>query len=395
MRDIDVRNKSAPGMYADGQGLYLRVEPTGGKRWFLRIMKDLKRHDLGLGGYPLVSLSEARAKARELRKVAKDGGNFMKVHHKDRNVVTFEAVAREIHAKRAGQWKNPKHAAQWLSTLETYAFPQIGARSIEAIEQRDCAKVLSAIWTTKPETARRVRQRLKLVFDWAKVHGHRVGDNPILGIELGLADQTDKVKNHAALPYKKMAEFMTALGAAKASTGGKFGLEFLILTALRDKEVRLVTWSEIDLTARTLTIPASRMKADKEHVVPLSDRCMAILAEVRAAQPSVAYVFQGRRAGKPLSENTFAKLARDQGFGHLTAHGFRSTFKDWASEVSSFANEVSEMALAHAIDSKVEASYRRGDLLDKRRDLMEAWADYASGKAPGGIIDLDAHRKAG
>jgi integrase len=387
--DVQLRNLKTPGVYADGQGLYVRVDPTGTKRWFLRIMIGGNRHDLGLGGYPMIGLSEARIKARELRKLAKSDPNAISQRRKARDgAVTFKKIAFEVHAANAGQWKNPKHAAQWLTTLETYAFPKLGDRPIDAIEQKDCVNVLAPIWTAKPETARRVRQRLKMVFDWAKAHGHRSGDNPLGGIEHGLPKQNDEVEHHAALPYAKIPDFMRSLNASAASVSGRLALEWLILTATRESETRKAAWSEIDLAARLWTIPAERMKAGVEHVVPLSDRTIAVLTEARAAHPESELVFPGQKA-KPLSENTLAKLSREMGFGHITAHGFRSSFRDWGAEETQFPNEVLEMALAHTVANKVEAAYRRGGLLDKRRPLMAAWADFAGGVTiPANVVEF-------
>lgn len=399
MTDIDVRNQNKPGAYADGQGLYLRVDLTGGKRWFFRIMKDGVRHDLGLGGYPLVSLSKARVKARELRTIAKDGGDYMREHRKGLNVITFEKMAREYHAKNASSWKNAKATASWLTSMETYAFPVIGRKAIGEIIQADCLRALSPIWTEKKEAARKLSQRLGLVFDYAKAHGHRSGDNPMTGFRHGLEKQNVVAAHHPALPFVQMAGFIASLRTrSKASVAGRLAVEWLILTATRVGEVRFAAWTEIDLAKSTWTIPAARMKADREHVVPLSDRCMTILEEAKVLADDTGFIFPGGK-GKPLSENAHNNLIQTLGFKdenseQVTAHGMRSSFRDWAGDNTDADRETIEHCLAHQLKNRVEAAYRRSTAVAKRAAVMQAWADFATGKTSATDILLYADRSA-
>lgn len=401
---LEVANLTAPGRHADGNGLYLEVEPTGAKRWTLRVVRRVAdgqgrvtkgtRHDIGLGPVELVTLAEAREKARALRLAAMEGQDVMALARAGRTAAaviepkgpTFRMVAEQYHTANKANWKNPKHAAQWLNTLTAYAFPVIGDMPVADVDQPHCLRVLSPIWLGKPETARRVRQRLRTVFDWAKTHGHRTGDNPIGGIEHGLPRQKDKVAHHVALDIDKLPGFMKALRAHNAEPETKLSLEWLILCAARQNEVRFAQWSDIDLKARTWTIPAARMKADVDHVVPLSDRCLAILAEATALGGDEGLLFKGEK-GKAMSENTHANLAKSvSGDDAITAHGFRSTFRDWVSERTGFPSDVAEAALAHAVKNDVEAAYRRGKLLEKRREMMAAWASFAAPVEFGGNI---------
>jgi len=377
---VAVRAAKEPGRYADGNGLYLVVDPSGAKRWVLRTVVRGKRRDIGLGGLRLVSLAEAREQAQALRRMARSGGDPLAERRRQRMTVpTFEEAARSVHAEHSATWKNAKHASQWINTLTEYAFPTLGKLRIDHVDTPDVLKALSPIWLTKPETARRVRQRIGAVMDWAKAAGFRSAANPIEGVGKGLPRQPDRSGHHAALPYAKLPGFLKSLRKADAGEPVRLAFEFLILTATRTSEVVGATWAEIDLAKKIWTIPAGRMKAAREHRVPLSKRCLEILARAKELSDGGPHVFPGRTAEKPLSNMAFLMTLRRMEID-VTAHGFRSTFRDWASERTNFARDVCEMALAHTVNDKTEAAYRRGDLLDKRRELMATWASFATSK---------------
>jgi integrase len=272
-------------------------------------------------------------------------------------------------------WKNAKHVQQWINTLRQYACPILGDRPVNLIEVPDVLKVLAPIWLTKPETARRVRQRIGTVLDWAKAAGFRTGDNPIVGVTKGLPKQSDRHEHHAALSYKEVPSFVASLKASGLSEQVRLAFEFLILTASRTNEVLGMTWSEVSTDERVWTVPPERMKAKRSHRVPLSSRAVEILSAAKPLALGSRYVFPSHSSNKPLSNMVFLMALRRMKID-VTAHGFRSSFLDWASEQTNFAREVCEAALAHTIRNKVEAAYRRGDLFEKRRQLMEAWAEF-------------------
>jgi integrase len=397
---LKVEKVKEPGMYADGGGLYLRVTPEGARNWVLRYMLDRRPRWMGLGPLALYGLQEARAKALDARRKRHEGIDPIEARRAERTrqrldaakAVTFKQCAEAyINAHRAG-WRNGKHAGQWSATLSTYTYPIIGALPVQAVDTGLVLKVLEPIWTAKPETAGRVRGRLESILDYAKVRGERDGENPArwrghLDKLLPAHSKVRQVEHHAALPYAELPAF---LGNLREQEGvAARALEFLILTAARTGEVIGARWSEIDLLEKTWTAPASRMKAHREHRVPLSARALAILQdmrELRGGNDPDAFVFPGGKAGKPLSNMAFLMLLRRMGRGDLTAHGFRATFKTWASERTSFQNEIVEASLAHAIGGKVEQAYRRGDLFDKRRKLMDAWAAYSAAPAAGKVV---------
>ena len=381
--------KIGPGMHADGGGLYLVVDDTGARRWALRTTVHGRRREIGLGPLSLLSLAEAREKARTLRRVAREGGDPIAERDKDkRRSMTFEDAARKVHAEQiAPNAKNGKHVAQWLSTLEAYAFPVVGSRPVHVVEQSDILRVLAPIWTEKPETARRVRQRLRTVLDWARAAGHREGVNPVEGVEQGLARQRDRVSHHAALPWRDLPALMRRI--ERTDGMGALALRFVILTACRSGEARLATWGEVDLEAGVWSIPAERMKAGREHRVPLSGPALDILRTVRPlAVGADSLLFPSKRAAKPLSDMTLSAVLKRLE-APVTVHGMRSAFRDWAEESTSYPHEVKEAALAHTVKNKVEAAYRRTDLFDKRRDMMEVWGRYAS-RNSGNVIRISA-----
>lgn len=376
---VQVRSLKEAGRYADGNGLYLVVDPSGAKRWLLRIVVQGTRRDIGLGGVNLVPLAEAREKALAYRKQAREGGDPLSERRKSKvTVPTFSEAAEQVHADHKASWKNEKHAAQWLSTLRTYAIPHLGTRLVDQVGTPDVLRVLSPIWLTKPETARRVRQRISTVLDWAKAAGHRNGDNPVEGVERGLPKQTERDEHHAALPYAEVPDFVARLAIPGQGELARLAFEFLILTAARTGEVLGAEWREVKEAEALWTVPPARMKAGREHRVPLSQRALAVLRRAKELAPESTFVFPGRQSGKPMSNMVFLMALRRMEVP-ITAHGFRSSFRDWAAEATNLPREVAEMALAHTIENKVEAAYRRGDLLEKRRELMEQWATFCCG----------------
>ena len=356
----------------------------------MRITINGRRRDFGLGPLHKVSLHDARQYAADYRALAYRGIDPVADKRQRRlqqnlpSVPTFKEAATQVHQQRRGSWSNGKHVDQWINTLRDYAFPTIGTKAISEIATADVLNILSPIWTTKPETARRVKQRLAIVLDWARAAGHRSGDNPVELIGDALPKHKKDQQHHPALPYSDVSDFIAKLRAGTAEPITKLAFEFLILTAARTIEVRHSRWDEIDTAARTWTIPGSddatgrRMKAGREHIVPLSRRCLEILDAAKTIAAANDLIFPDTRTGRSMSENRFL-VARDAlayGSDKCTPHGFRSSFRDWAAEETAFPAEVAEMALAHAIKSKTEAAYRRGHLLAKRAELMQAWADY-------------------
>lgn len=376
------------GRYTDGGGLYLQVTARGSKSWLFRFMIDGRAHQMGLGPLHTISLADARERALECRRLRLDDIDPLEARRQKRQAARLEAV-KSITFKRAAEtyvrahqaaWHNAKHRRQWLSTLATYAEPVIGGLPTQAIDTTLVLKVLEPIWTAKPETASRLRGRIEAVLDWAKVRGYRDGENPArwrghLDKLLPKPSRIRAVAHHAALPYDDLPEFMTALHDQEGVAAR--ALEFTILTAARTSETLGAKWDEIDLVNKMWRIPPVRMKGGKEHRVPLSRRTLDIVAAVRsAATAGERFVFPSGKAHKALSNMAMTMTLRRMGRGDLTVHGFRSAFRDWAAERTNFPREVAEMALAHAIGSKVEAAYRRGDLFNKRRQLMDDWSRY-------------------
>ena len=366
-----VRGTRRPGRHGDGQGLYLQVDPSGARRWVQRLVIRGKRTDLGLGSAALVSLAEARERALANRKLAREGGDPLRARREADAVPSFADAARHVHELHRPSWRNPKHAAQFIATLETYAFPRLGGLRVSDVTTADVLAALTPIWLAKPETARRVRQRIGVVLKWAVAKGWRQ-DNPADAIAQALPRQGDRQAHRKALPYSDVPAFLDILRASDASPSAKLAMEFAILTAARSGEARLATWDEIDLDAAVWSVPAHRMKAGRAHRVPLAPHAVAILRQARALSDGTGLVFPGARHSRPLSENTLGKLIRALGYdAHL--HGFRTSFKTWAQERTNVPREVSEAALAHTISDKAEAAYARSELFEKRRRLMERW----------------------
>jgi integrase len=383
-----VETAKEPGRYADGGSLYLVVTPVGSKKWTLLYTVAGNRREMGLGAVRDVSLASARQKAAEARKLLADGIDPLAVKSAERAVPSFGDFADGYVETMRSQWQNEKHAAQWAMTLAIYAAP-IRALPVNEIGTDQVLSVLKPLWQRVPETAERLRGRIENVLSAAKAKGLRSGENPAAW--RGHLDQLLPKRqrltrgHHAALPYDAMQDFMADLRSREATAG--LAMEFAILTACRSGEVLGAAWAEIDLAKALWIIPANRMKAGKEHRVPLSARAMAILEVMKPlAKDDTSFVFQGR-PGKPLSDMAMAMLLKRMNRTDITVHGFRSTFRDWASETTGFPHEVCEMALAHTIANKAEAAYRRGDLFDKRRELMTAWASFCEAK-PGNVVLL-------
>lgn len=382
-----VAKETKPGLYSDGGGLYLQVAKGASKSWIFRFMIAGKSRYMGLGSIDTFSLREARERAKEARKLVADGIDPIDARRErvvaaradDAKLVSFsQAAERYIKAHEAG-WKNPKHADQWRNTLATYADPVIGPLSVAKVDTAHIIQIIEPIWTGKTETASRVRGRIESVLDWATARRYRSGENPArwrghLDKLLPARSKVKKVRHHPAMFYTDLPEFMQRLRALDSISAK--ALEFTILTAVRTSEAIGAKEAEFDLKAKVWTIPAERMKASRPHRVPLSDRVLEIL-EMTPREANNPYVFPGAKRGKPLSNMAMLELLQGmEGTEGLTVHGFRSTFRDWAAERSSFPREIAEAALAHVVRDKTEAAYQRGDLLEKRRRLMTAWAGY-------------------
>lgn len=394
-----------PGLHHDGRGLYLQVK-RGGRSWVLRYMLNGRARHMGLGPYPDVTLAEARKAATECRSLLRDGVDPIEMRQRRRQAaileaaqaITFEECAsRLIDAHKAG-WRNAKHAAQWSSTLETYAYPVIGSLPVQAIDTGLVMKVLEPIWHVKPETATRVRQRIEAVLDWAKARNYRSGENPAqwrghLDKLLPKPSKVRAVRHHEAMPYAELPEFFEVL--AKRDTMSAKALAFTILTAARSGETRGATLGEIDFKNTVWTIPGERTKSGREHRVPLSSEALALLRSLKHLGDDKDDLLFPNRRGRPLSDTAMRKyLQEDLGKPGLTVHGFRSTFRDWAAEQTNVPREVAEAALAHVLRNKTEAAYQRGDMLARRRELMDLWAKYCTNPAltTGKVVTI---RKAG
>ena len=385
---LAVSRLTEPGFHRVGgvTGLYLQINDRGARSWVLRMVVGTKRRELGLGGFPTVGLADARTKARAVRDQVENGLDPIAEKRKKREMLiaeqrrpTFKKCAEQFMAMKSAEWRNDKHRQQWVNTLNQYAYPTIGDLPVHEISQRHVLTILEPIWTVKTETANRVRGRIENVLDWATAHGERTGVNPArwrgqLDKLLPSPKKIAKVVHHPALPYEQLAEFQRRLNQYPSISAKALG--FAILTAARSGEVRGATWEEIDFAKRIWTVPADRMKGGKEHRVPLSRRAIALLKTLPPQKTGIVFATQ---KGNALSDMALTMLLRGVWPG-ITAHGFRSTFRDWAAEQTSFPREVCEQALAHALPNQVEAAYRRSDLFDKRRELMDQWAAFCRKK---------------
>jgi len=395
---LEIKN-AKPGMHADGGGLYLCVKNSGSKSWVFRFQLEGRRREMGLGSLKALEVVKARAKAAEFkskiaagidpldeRRAEKKAKLEQRKHAEialKREEVTFRKAAEHLIENKKPSWTNPKHVQQWENTLATYAYPVIGALPVADVGAEHIIEILKPIWSKKSETASRVRMRIENVLNAAKLMGWRSGDNPAVykgGLEAVLPpiSKVKKVRHHPAMPFEDARAFMAMLSKRKGISAR--ALEFCILTAARSGEVRHATWDEIDLETDLWIVPAERMKARREHRVPLSKEAKAIL-ETLPRLANSQLVFPGQK-GRPLSDMTLSAVLKRMDLKHYTVHGFRSTFRDWTAETTHHSSETVEMALAHTISNKVEAAYRRGDLLEKRRDLMKDWAQFLDGGEP-------------
>ena len=375
-----IRALKEPGRYSDGDGLILEFTRPGRAYWFVRVQHNGRRRDIGLGSVDEITLAKARDKAHEARKsLAKGIDPTIERQKAKLKIPTFREAAKLVHEEHKAAWKNGKHQDQWITTLTTYAFPRIGNRLVSDIEGPVIRDVLAPIWLSKPETARRVRQRIGVVLDWSYAKGFRTTEAPLRSISRGLPRQPKRDRHLAALPFEEVPAFLVRV--REKSTIARLALEFLILAAARSGEVRGMRWPEIDLTKRVWTVPPDRMKAGKVHLVPLDEGTIDVLERVRPlGVPASNLIFPGQNVKRPLSDMTLLKILRDMEVP-ATVHGFRSTFRDWVAEETDYPGEIAEAALAHAIPNKVEAAYRRTDFLEKRRALMRDWDRYCRGSS--------------
>ena len=375
-----IRALKEPGRYSDGDGLILEFTRPGRAYWFVRVQHNGRRRDIGLGSVDEITLAKARDKAHEARKsLAKGIDPTIERQKAKLKIPTFREAAKLVHEEHKAAWKNGKHQDQWITTLTTYAFPRIGNRLVSDVEGPVIRDVLAPIWLSKPETARRVRQRIGVVLDWSYAKGFRTTEAPLRSISRGLPRQPKRDRHLAALPFEDVPAFLVRV--REKSTIARLALEFLILAAARSGEVRGMRWPEIDLTKRVWTVLADRMKAGKVHLVPLDEGTIDVLERVRPlGVPASNLIFPGQNVKPPLSDMTLLKILRDMEVP-ATVHGFRSTFRDWVAEKTDYPGEIAEAALAHAIPNKVEAAYRRTDFLEKRRALMRDWDRYCRGSS--------------
>lgn len=393
---LAVTRARSSGMYPDGGGLYLLIGKTGAKSWIYRFMLAGKAREMGLGPFPQTSLSEARGSAMQCRKLRREGIDPIEWRKATKarakldaaKSITFKQCAEAYFQAHKAGWRNPKHAGQWKNTLETYAESVFGSLPVQSVDIGLVMKVLEPMWNAKTETASRVRGRIEAVLDWATVRGYRQGDNPArwrghLENLLPKRSKVQKVKHHPALPYQEVGTFIAFLRTQEGTVAR--ALEFAILTAARTSEVTGATRAELNPNATVWIIPENRIKGEKEHRVPLSAPASTIVKAVLTVSQS-EFIFPGSKARKPLSNNSMLALLARMSYGHITVHGFRSTFRDWAAEQTNFPREVAEMALAHVVEDRVEGAYRRGDLFEKRRRLMDAWAKYCSTVAGRGEV---------
>ena len=386
---MSINRLKEPGLWAVGgvAGLYLHVNARGARSWILRVVVGDKRRDMGLGGYPDIGVADARQKAREARLKIEQGVDPILLRKQAKSELmalqatdkTFEQAAGEYIKIHADSWSNDKHRKQWESTLAAYAFPVVGKLSLRHIRQEHILKILEPIWTTKTETATRVRGRMESILDWAKVKGLRSGENPAawkghLDHMLPAPTRLKKIEHLTAVPVREMPGFMVKLRQAAGIAAQ--ALEFLILTAARSGEVRGITWEEVSLDDALWIVPAERMKMKKEHRVPLSDRALSILK----SQPRIdenPLVFPALR-GSQMSDATMSAVLKRMGID-ATVHGFRSSFRDWCGDYTNYPRDLAEQCLAHGADDPVEAAYRRGDALERRREIMNEWSKFIAG----------------
>ncbi len=390
-----VRNVAQAGRYCDGGGLYLDVQPTGTRSWVQRLVIRGRRRELGLGGFPLVPLKDARAAALANRRLARAGGDPLAEKRRLKSMPTFADAAERVWNQMRQGWRDQRHARDWLSSLTRFAFPHLGHLPVGEVTSADVVETLRPVWHARPSTARRVRQRIGSVMEWAVALGHR-DDNPCDRIGPALGPQGDLVQHMRALPHREVAGAIERVRASRAWTGTKLAFEFLVLAAGRSGEVRGALWDEMDTVAHVWTIPAARMKMKREHRVPLSRRALDILDAARMLDGGGNPLVFPSIGGKRLHDMALSGLLRNQRIAAVP-HGFRSSFRDWAAEETDHPREVIEAALAHVVGNKVEAAYARSDLFERRRLLMDDWAKYVAGTRPQHslIVEPAEHERAG
>ena len=378
--DAEVKSLTDSGRHRADPTLYLVVQESGSKSWVQRLTIDGRRRDIGLGGYPAISLAEARTRALKNRHLVATGGDPL-AEKRRRDTPTFKAAATADHAARRAKWRNAQHATEWLRSLERYAFAALGPMPVHRIQQADVLRVLEPIWTTKPETARRVRQRIRAVLAWAQAHGY-IEHNPADSrIDPALPPMPKVKAHHRALPYRDVPAALATIGASGASAAARLCLRFVILTAVRSGEARGARWCEIDDDMRQWRIPSERTKTRAEHRVPLSAESAAVLEQARALDDRSGLVFPSpAKPGHPLSDMALTKVLRDNGLAEQgTVHGFRSSFKTWSLEATDTPTAIVEMAMGHTVGDEVEQAYMRTDLYERRAELMATWATHATG----------------
>jgi integrase len=383
---LSAKNLTKPGRHGDADGLYLNIAASGTKSWVQRMVVDGRRRDIGLGSYPAITLAQARGLAASNRSAVAEGRNPLSekrearaaVRRPAQSVPTFAEVASSVIELRRPTWTNPKHAAQWRATLETYAFPVIGNMPVDAITASDSLAVLEPIWTLKPETASRVRQRMEAVMDWSVIHGYRL-DNPAGRALLRVLPPVNRlVKHHEALPHDQVSGAFAIVKESSANTLTKLAFEFLVLTAARSGEVRRAEWSEVDWNSRIWEIPAIRMKARRPHRVPLSTRSIEVLKAAWEVSGPDGLIFPAGPGDRAASDMTFTALLRRLDIPAVP-HGFRSSFRNWVEECTETPWSVAESALAHNIGNATQSAYMTSDLFEQRRELMERWARFVAG----------------
>ena len=381
-----IKALSKPGRYGDGGTLYLYVAPGGSKSWAQRITINGCRRDIGLGPWPVVSLAKARKRAFANRVLIEDGKDPL-AEKRRAEVPTFQQAAVRVHAANLPRWRSAEVAALWLKSMERYAFPTLGDKRVDQVGREDVLRILSPMWTSKPEAARKLRLQIRTTLRWAQGHGYVETNAAGEAINGALPPQPSVRSHHRTIPYSEVAGALAAVDESAATMAVRLCFRFLVLTAARGGEARLATWYEVDYEAREWRIPGERMKTGQPHVVPLSDAALSVLSDAADIRETGSdLIFPGTKHGHPLTDSTLSNLLRKAGVPAVP-HGFRAAFRTWASEKTNAPHHVMELALAHSVGSQVERAYARSDLRNKRRALMERWGEYVTGE-PTKVVKL-------